>query len=197
MQFFAYGIDAEGVGEKLDALGEVHLAYMDQFASRLVARGPTLSPDGTAHTGSVHILEASDLTAARRFAFEEPYSRAGLYSTVTVTPWCNALGGTMWDRPPASPETQSTIVIASWPGRPCAPDVRDACWRALTHPVAQEAFVFGGLLLGQGEGETVGLAFALDRDLSDTERLVTTLGCAQASNSIVSRRWSRGGRPDD
>ena len=196
MQFFVYGSDAEGVGGQLDALGEAHWAYMDQFAQRLVARGPTLSPDGTAHTGSVHILEAADLTAARRFALEEPYSRAGLYSAVTVTPWSNALGGTMWDRPPASPETPSTMVIASWPRRPCAQDQRDAAWRALTHPAGREAFVFGGLLLGKGESETVGLAFALDRDLPDTERLVETLGCAQTSTSIMSHRWCRGGRPD-
>ena len=196
MQFFVYGIDAEGVDGQLDALGEAHWAYMDQCAQRLVARGPTLSPDGTAHTGSVHILEAADLTAARRFAFEEPYSRAGLYSAVTVTPWYNALGGTMWDRPPASPETASTIVIAGWPARACVHDQRDACWRTLTHAAAPEPLVFGGLLLGESESETVGLAFAVDRDLPATERLAETLGFAQTSTSIVSHRWRRGGRPD-
>jgi hypothetical protein len=168
---------------------------MDQFAEQLVARGPTLSRDGTAHTGSIHILEAADLGAARRFAFEEPFARAGLYSAVTVTPWCNALGGTMWDRPPASPDTESTIVIARWPGRVCEPDERNAFWRALTKPIAGEAFVFGGLLIGEGDRDTVGLVFALDLGLRETERLAGTLGCVPASTSIVSQRWCRGGRP--
>jgi uncharacterized protein len=195
VQFFVYGIDDDGVDEQLDELGEAHWAYMDRFAEQLVARGPTLSPDGTAHTGSVHILDAADPGAARRFAFEEPFARAGLYSAVTVTPWWNALGGTMWDRPPASPAPASSLVIARWPGRVCEPRERDALWRALTDPIAQEPFVFGGLLLGEGEGEGVGLVFALDRDLPDTERLVETLAGGPAPTSIVSQRWSRGGRP--
>jgi uncharacterized protein len=195
VQFFVYGIDDEGVDGQLDELSEAHWAYMDQFADQLVARGPTLSRDGTAHTGSIHILEAADLGAARRFAFEEPFARAGLYSAVTVTPWCSALGGTMWDRPPAAPDTESTIVIARWPGRVCEPEERDASWRALTDPVAREAVVFGGLLLGEDGRENVGLVFALDPGLPETERLVGTLGCVPASTSIVSQRWCRGGRP--
>jgi uncharacterized protein YciI len=105
VQFFVYGIDEDGVDARLDELGEAHWAYMDRFAEQLVARGPTLSPDGTAHTGSIHILGASDLDAARRFASDEPFARAGLYSAVTVTPWHDALGGTMWDRPAASPQS--------------------------------------------------------------------------------------------
>jgi uncharacterized protein YciI len=195
VQFFVYGIDDEEVDGQLDELSEAHWAYMDQFADQLVARGPTLSRDGTAHTGSIHILEAADLGAARRFAFEEPFARAGLYSAVTVTPWCNALGGTMWDRPPASPDTVSTIVIAGWPERVCEPDERNAFWRAVTKPIAGEAFVFGGLLLGEGDRDTVGLVFALDLGLPETERLVGTLDCVPASTSTVSQRWSRGGRP--
>jgi uncharacterized protein YciI len=195
VQFFVYGIDAEGVDGQLDELSEAHWAYMDQFAEQLVARGPTLSRDGTAHTGSIHILEAADLRAARRFAFEEPFSRARLYSAVTVTPWCNALGGTMWDRPPATPDTASTIVMAHWPACICEPGERDAFWRALTSPIAGEVLVFGGLLLGEDDRDTAGLVFALDLGLPETERLVETLGCLPAPTSIVSQRWSRGGRP--
>jgi uncharacterized protein len=194
VHFFVYGIDAEGVHGQLDELSEAHWAYMDRFAEQLVARGPTLSRDGTAHTGSIHILEAADLGAARQFAFEEPFARAGLYSAVTVTPWCNALGRTMWDRLPASPDTASTIVIARWPGCVCEPGERGASWRTLINPIAGEAFVFGGFLVGEGERDNVGLVFALDLGLPETERLAGTLG-VPASSSIVSQRWSRGGRP--
>ncbi|PZS33175.1 MAG: hypothetical protein DLM59_06870 [Pseudonocardiales bacterium] len=52
---------------------------------QLVARGPTLSPDGTAHTGSVHVLEAPTIDDARRFATREPYHLAGLHASVAVT----------------------------------------------------------------------------------------------------------------
>jgi len=162
---------------------------MDRFADQLVARGPTLSPDGTAHTGSIHILEAADIEAARRFASEEPFARAGLYSSVAITPWCNILGGTMWARSPASPDTASTVVIARWPGRVCEPDERDASWRELWNPIAREASVFGGLLLDEDERDSVGLVFAVDLDLPDTRRLVETLGRLPTPTSIRSHRW--------
>jgi hypothetical protein len=135
------------------------------------------------------------LDAARRFAVEEPFARAGVYSAVTVTPWWNALGGTMWDRPAASPDSASTIVIVRWPGRACEPGERDVFWRGLTDPIVREPFVFGGLLLGEDEPATVGMVFALDRELPDTRRLVETLTGVPALASIGTQRWSRGGRP--
>ena len=49
---------------------EQHWSYMDQFAAAMIARGPTFASDGTL-TGSVHILELPDPTAARAFAFDE------------------------------------------------------------------------------------------------------------------------------
>jgi hypothetical protein len=101
----------------------------------------------------------------------------------------------MWERPPSSPDTASTIVIARWPGHPVEPDERDAFWRGLTDPIAREPFVFGGLLLGEDEPATVGMVFALDRELPDTERLLETLASVPPLTSIAGRRWSRGGRP--
>ena len=46
------------------AVLEQHWGYMDQFAGRMVARGPTFSDDGTL-TGSVHIVDLPDVIAAR------------------------------------------------------------------------------------------------------------------------------------
>ena len=70
---------------------EEHWAYMDRFAATMVARGPTLADDGTL-TGSVHILDLPDATAARTFAFEEPGYRAGAYRDVLLRRWHNSLG---------------------------------------------------------------------------------------------------------
>ena len=51
------------------------------------------------------------------------------------------------------------------------------------------------MLLGEGDRDSVGLVFALDLGLPATERLVGTLTRLPSSASIVSQRWSRGGRP--
>jgi hypothetical protein len=55
--------------------------------------------------------------------------------------------------------------------------------------------VFGRLLLGEDGREIVGAVFALGREPPDTERLVVTLAVVPPLTSIVSQRWSRGGRP--
>jgi hypothetical protein len=48
---------------------------MDRFADVMIARGATLTPDRTIHTGSMRILDLPDAGAAWAFAFEEPYHR--------------------------------------------------------------------------------------------------------------------------
>src|SRR5688572_6327859 len=101
VDFLVYGRDAAGVGERLDTLAEAHWSYMDRFADRLVARGPTLSADGEEHTGSMHVIAVEDAGAARRFADEEPYHRAGVYAEIQVRRYVNVLGRSMWDRPAA------------------------------------------------------------------------------------------------
>ena len=103
MQFYVHGVDGEGVDERLGQLADAHWSYMDGYADRLVARGPTLSDDGGRHTGSVHVVHAATIEEARRFAFEEPYWLAGLYASVAVTRFHSARRGSTWEHP--RPET--------------------------------------------------------------------------------------------
>jgi uncharacterized protein len=50
---------------------------MDRYVEAMIARRPTLTDDGTAVTGSMHILDLPGPEAAQVFAFEEPNHRAG------------------------------------------------------------------------------------------------------------------------
>ena len=169
---------------------------MDRFADRLVARGPTLSADGETHTGSVHIVSAADLVDANRFASDEPYAQAGLYSSVTVTPWQNGLGGSMWDHPAPSPEVASTLVLARWSHHSFDPASDETHWQSLTHGASLEGWIFGGLLLTADQRGSVGLVFATDFDVADTARRVASLPVAETATSITCQRWCRGGRRD-
>ena len=65
------------------AVLEQHWGYMDQFAGRMVVRGPTFSDDGTL-TGSVHIVDLPDVIAARAFAVDEPGYQAGVHRDVML-----------------------------------------------------------------------------------------------------------------
>ncbi len=96
MEFICYHRDRPGSMTLRRELMEEHWSYMDQFDATMVARGPTFTSDGTL-TGSVHILDLPDPTAARAFAFDEPGYQAGAYRDVLLRRWHNALGRTMWD----------------------------------------------------------------------------------------------------
>lgn len=91
-------------------MAEEHWSYMDRFAATMIARGPTFTSDGTL-TGSVHILDLPDPTAARRFAFEEPGYQAGAYRDVLLRRWHNSLGRTMWDFTDARPDRTRYLVL--------------------------------------------------------------------------------------
>jgi uncharacterized protein len=97
VEFFVYCRDKPRTALLREELGEAHWAYMDGFADRMIARGPTLTPDRETATGSLHILDLPDADAALAFALEEPYYRAGVFRKPLVRRWRNELGGTMWD----------------------------------------------------------------------------------------------------
>jgi uncharacterized protein YciI len=91
-------------------MAEEHWSYMDRFAATVIARGPTFTGDGTL-TGSVHILDLPDPTAARTFAFEEPGYQAGAYRDVLLRRWHNSLGRTMWDFTGGRPDRIRFLVL--------------------------------------------------------------------------------------
>ncbi|MDQ3480625.1 MAG: YciI family protein, partial [Actinomycetota bacterium] len=110
MEFFCYHRDRPGSTPLRSQMVEQHLSYMDQFAATMVARGPTFISDGTL-TGSVHILDLPDPTAARTFAFEEPGYQAGAYRDVLLRRWRNSLGRTMWDFSGGRPDNNRYLVL--------------------------------------------------------------------------------------
>src|SRR5262249_38320027 len=99
MEFFCYHRDRPGSMPLRDKLLQQHWSYMDRFAGAMIARGPTLTDDGETATGSVHIVDLPDASAARGFAFDEPNYQAWVCRDVLVPRWRNGLGRTMWDFP--------------------------------------------------------------------------------------------------
>jgi uncharacterized protein len=69
-----------------------HLAYIDQHKDRIPIAGPFMSVDGQTMAGSLIVLEAADLAAAKAFSAADPYTQAGLFSHVDIRPWRWTLG---------------------------------------------------------------------------------------------------------
>lgn len=97
MEYFVYCRNKPGVDALRAEHLEAHWAFMDQYDSRMIARGPTLSEDRTTPTGSMHIVDLESEEEARAFAYDEPYAKAGVFADITIRRWTNALKRTMWD----------------------------------------------------------------------------------------------------
>jgi uncharacterized protein YciI len=64
---------------------ESHLGYLAQHAQLIVLGGAMLAEDGETRVGSTLILNVDSFAQAEAFSSSEPYRRAGLYQSVTIT----------------------------------------------------------------------------------------------------------------
>ena len=68
-----------------------HVAYLKANEARIVLAGPLLSDDGQAMIGSLLVLDFDNRRAADRFLADDPYGKAGLFESVSVTPFRKVL----------------------------------------------------------------------------------------------------------
>jgi len=87
MHFVISCTDKPNALELRKANRDAHLAYLQSHAERIVAAGPTLTSDGEGMTGSVLIMAFDGAAEAEAFAAGDPYAKAGLFESVTITPW--------------------------------------------------------------------------------------------------------------
>ncbi|MCE6952510.1 YciI family protein [Cereibacter sphaeroides] len=67
-----------------------HLAYIEQTGVVEMA-GPFLSPEGQM-TGSLVVLNVETLAEAQDWAAGDPYAKAGLFESVTISEWKKVIG---------------------------------------------------------------------------------------------------------
>ena len=64
-----------------------HLAYLECLGEKLIFAGPFTEPDGQTMNGSLIVIEASSLDAARKIAAEDPFAKLGIFARVDIRPW--------------------------------------------------------------------------------------------------------------
>ncbi|HEX9858250.1 MAG TPA: YciI family protein [Paracoccaceae bacterium] len=67
-----------------------HLAHI-QASGVVEMAGPFLNPEGQM-TGSLIVLEVAALADAQAWAAADPYAKAGLFQSVSVTEWKKVVG---------------------------------------------------------------------------------------------------------
>lgn len=182
MEYFCYHRDRPGSTSLRESLLEGHLTYMDRYAEAMIARGPTLTSDGTTATGSVHVLDLPDPAAARAFAFDEPNYQAGVYRDVLLRRWHNRLGRTMWEFTGGREGGDRFLVLGLGAGQaadlalPSSPD---------------EVIAYGPLLADDGSTWLGTAALVRASDAGAARALLT----ADRYADIEVHRWQFGGRP--
>ena len=65
-----------------------HVEYLNKLNAegKLAIAGPFLDADGKPN-GSLVIIEAEDLNAAKTIADNDPYAKTGLFASVEIRPW--------------------------------------------------------------------------------------------------------------
>ena len=63
-----------------------HLKHLDALGDTLVLAGPFLDDSG-AMVGSIMVIEAESLDAARTIFSRDPFMTSNLFDSVTIKPW--------------------------------------------------------------------------------------------------------------
>ena len=82
--------DKPGHLETRKANRDAHLAYIAETGVVFQA-GPLLDADDQM-CGSLVVLDVTDMAAAKSWATNDPYAKAGLFSDVTLTQWKKVIG---------------------------------------------------------------------------------------------------------
>jgi uncharacterized protein YciI len=85
MLFVITAIDKEGSLQLRMATREAHMAYVKETGAVRLG-GPFLNAQGEM-AGSMIIIEADDLAAARLWQQNDPYAKASLFQSSDLRPW--------------------------------------------------------------------------------------------------------------
>ena len=198
MEYFFYCRDGADTGALREELTEQHWAFMDGYADGMIARGPTLTPDREAATGSLHLVDLPDAAAAQVFAYQEPNYRAGVYADVLVRRWRNELGRTMWEYDGDPVANLRFMVLAE--GTDDSVEVSDdlnAAYRGFVADRRAELIAAGPLLAEDGTG-WLGSCLLLElpsREAVDALLAEDPFARAGRYASVEVHDWQFGGRP--
>jgi hypothetical protein len=82
--------DKPGTAELRAATRPAHLEYLTANQNLLLAAGALINDDGTGGNGGILLIDTDERAVAERFINQDPFTKAGLFQTITVTRWRKA-----------------------------------------------------------------------------------------------------------
>jgi uncharacterized protein YciI len=86
MLFALVALDRPNSVERRMAIRPEHLKHLEALGDALVLAGPFLN-DKEEGVGSIVVIEAASLDAAREMFNRDPFVRENLFDQVTIKPW--------------------------------------------------------------------------------------------------------------
>ena len=87
MHFVFRCLDRPDAAEVRRANRDAHLAHLATVEPQILAAGPLLADDQASMVGSLLVIDFPDRAAAEAFAAADPYAKAGLFESVSITAW--------------------------------------------------------------------------------------------------------------
>ncbi len=95
MLFIATCVDKPNSVEKRLENRPAHLAWLTSLGAKVKIGGAMLADDLKTPIGSMLIFEGESEADIRAILAEDPYARAGLFDSVSLKPWRQAVGQTL------------------------------------------------------------------------------------------------------
>lgn len=90
MPYVIHTVDKPNSSEVRASARSAHLEYLDKNMHLLLAAGALIDDDGTGGNGGILIVDTDNREDAERFINNDPFTKAGLFQSVTVTRWRKA-----------------------------------------------------------------------------------------------------------
>lgn len=101
MLFCFYNLDRAGSGKLRQTLRPQHLDYLRAVADRIAFAGPLQEEDGSV-VGSLLVIDFPDRAAAEAWLRDEPFTKGGVYDSVSIRGFVNR-----WPQKAGFPEPHS------------------------------------------------------------------------------------------
>ena len=86
MMFAMVAFDQPNSVAKRMEIRPEHLKHLDALGDKLILAGPFLNDKGEG-VGSIVVIEADSLDAAREMFNRDPFIKANLFDQITIKPW--------------------------------------------------------------------------------------------------------------
>ncbi len=87
MPYLIYARDFDDMDSQREQIREAHREHLRSIGDKLLASGALLDDDGITVIGGISLIDTEDRAEAEKFAYEDPYGKAGIRKETLILKW--------------------------------------------------------------------------------------------------------------